>query len=386
MHEAEMEKFILSSTHKRTLVILMLIGVVGLLIGWAVNPERAWTNFLIDSFYFLTLALSGVFFAAIQYVSGSRWSEALRRLPEAIMSYLPIAGVFMLILFFGMQTLYHWTGAGTELHGKATYLNEAFFFARQIGIIALWSGFAWLMRRNSIQQDNTGEFCYYKRNVRLSAIFIIVFAFSFSFASYDWIMSLEPHWFSTIFAAYNFSGMFVNGIVVITLMTIVLKEHGYLKGINENHYHDLGKLIFAFTMFWAYIWFCQLLLIWYSNIPEETVYYVTRLKNDWDWLFFTNFAINFVVPFFVLVPRSSKRSASLLKRICIVLLVGRWLDLYLLITPGVNELGIAIGLIEVAIALGFAGLFVFCVATALSKRPLLPMHSPLLHESLHHHQ
>lgn len=376
---------------KVMLYILMVVGILGLVVGWVWYPERTWANFLLDSYYFLTLSLAGAFFCALQYLTKSRWSEVLRRLPEAIMSYVPVAGIFMLVLFFSVHVLYHWSHPASLLHdeilkAKSSYLNQRFFFVRQGVFVFLWSWLAYVLRQNSLKFDETGNADYYQKNVKTSAIFMIVFALSFSLASFDWILSLEPHWFSTIFGVYNFSGMFVNGLVVITLMAILLKERGLMSEINENHFHDLGKLIFAFTLFWAYIWFSQFMLIWYANIPEETVYFVNRLKNDWDWLFYTNFAINFALPFFVLLPRSSKRNPAMLKRVCILLLVGRWLDLYLMIVPGVSGVTNAIGFVEIFMALGFAAVFIFVVARNLAQRPLVPPASLLLQESLHYHQ
>lgn len=361
---------------KTPLYILMFVGILGLAFGCLWYPERAWANFLLDSYYFLTLSLAGAFFCALQYLTKSRWSEVLRRLPEAIMSYVPVAGIFMLVLFFSVHVLYHWSHHDSLLYdeilqAKSSYLDQGFFFVRQGILILLWSGFAYVLRQNSLKYDETGNVDYYRLNVKMSAIFMIVFALSFSLASFDWIMSLEPHWFSTIFGVYNFSGLFVNGLVVITLMAVLLKERGLMSEINENHFHDLGKLIFAFTLFWAYIWYSQFMLIWYANIPEETVYFVNRLKNDWDWLFYTNFVVNFVLPFFVLLPYSSKRNPAVLKRVCILLLVGRWLDLYLMIVPGVSGVTNSIGFVEISMALGFAAIFVFVVVRTLAQRPLV---------------
>jgi hypothetical protein len=199
-------------------------------------------------------------------------------------------------------------------------------------------------------------------------------------------MSLEPHWYSTIFAIYLFSGDFVALIAATTFAVVVLKEIGYLKRVNENHLHDLGKLLFAFVFFWAYIWFCQFLLIWYSNIPEETEYFYRRLTADWSWLFFFNLAVNFIIPFLILLPRASKRSMAALKRVCILLFVGHWLDLYLLIVPGFMKANVSIGVPEILISLGYAGAFTWVVGRALSCKPLISVTSSYMEESLHYHQ
>ena len=226
----------------------------------------------------------------------------------------------------------------------------------------------------------------HKRSVVVSAIFLIVFALTFSFGSFDWIMSLEPHWYSTIFAIYNFSGTLVNGLVVVTLVAILLYEKGMFAQLRDDHVHDLAKLIFAFVFFWAYIWYSQFVLIWYGNIPEETVYYLHRMKHDWDWLFYANFAINFIIPFFILLPRGVKRNRDMVKRVCVLLLVGRWLDLYLMIVPGVLHDHANIGFLELFVALGFAGVFILLLKRQLSKGPMIPVKSPFLEDSLHYHQ
>lgn len=397
----ENKSFSFSRRLERVCYALIFLGVLGFVLGLLWRPERAWANFLLNGFYVLTLSLSGVLFAAIQYVSHSRWSEVLRRIPEAMMSYLPVGGALLLFLFFGAHSLYHWTHAEVVSHdavlsGKASYLNLSFFFLRVIFFILVWSLFAKIFRRNSLRQDETGDFSFYKKNVKFSVGFIIFYALSFSFFSYDLIMSLEPHWFSTIFAVYNFSGMLVNGFVVITLIALFLREKGYFPQFTNDHLHDLAKYIFAFSVFWTYIWFSQVLLIWYANIPEETIYFYNRFHGGFQGIFYLNVIMNFAVPFFVLMTRNAKRNPKVVKGICLWLLVGRWVDLYQMIWPGVlgtmhhsgqgsHETSM-ITILEFLIPCGFIGVFLFVVFKALEKAPLLPKHSPLLQESLSHHQ
>jgi len=391
MEDNTTKYFRFTKRYQRLFVLLMVLGLLAAAIGGLVNPERTWVSFLLNSVYFITLSVSGLFFLAIQHVAGARWHDVLRRLPEAISSYIPIGGVILLVLFFGMHSIYHWTHHDAVLHdkilaGKAAYLNTGFFFVRMVIIVAVWTFFAKLIRKNSLMQDSTGDYSYYKRNIRNSVFFLFSFAVTFSVASFDWLMSVDPHWYSTIFAIYNFSGMFVNGLAVISIMAVVLKQKKVLTEINENHFHDLGKLLMAFVAFWAYIWYSQFVLIWYGNIPEETVYFVNRLKGDWSWLFYTNVVINFVIPFFILLPRATKRSGPILMRVCILLLVGRWLDLYLMIAPGSLDASAYIGIIEIAMSFGFMGLFLYVVSKSLSEASLLPTKSPILEESLHYHQ
>ena len=379
--------------HKKTILawVFMLAGALALSVGLYFSPERAWLNLLLNAVYYVTLSLSAVFFLALHYVSGAKWSEVLRKIPEAVSVYLPVGGFMILLVTFGAHFLFHWShhdviAQDPILLGKSGYLNIPFYIARLVVIIGLWSFFAWKLRQNSRKQDATLDIFYFKKNIFVSVIFLFFMGYSLTLASTDWIMSLEPHWYSTIFGIYNFSGLFVNGLAVITLIAIYLKQKNLLPEINENHFHDLGKYLFAFTTFWAYIWFCQFVLIWYANIPEETVYYYKRLNNNWDWLFYLNFAMNFVVPFFMLLPRSTKRNTAILARVCILLLVGRWLDLYLLMSPGVLHDNPSIGVLEVVVSLGFAALFIQVVGGYLMKHKLLPCSSVVLEESLHHHQ
>jgi hypothetical protein len=312
---------------------ILFLGVVALVYGFLTDPQRAWANLIVDGFYFVTIPVLSIFLIAIFTLTGARWPEVLRRIPEATMGFLPVAGLLMLVTLFGIKSVYVWSDSEVLAHHhtlsatKAAFLSPGFFSLRMIAILVVWLVFSWLFRKISLAQDQGDEGRYQKRSVVFSAIFVFVFAYTFSLACFDWIMSIQPHWATTMFAVYNFSGAFVNVLAVVTLTCVLLHQTGYLSELNENHFHDLGKLIFAFSFFWAYIWFCQFMLIWYGNIPEETSYYVRRLTHDWSWLFYFNFFIGFIVPFFVLLPRAAKRSPAVLKRVSIALLIGHWLDL-----------------------------------------------------------
>jgi len=305
---------------------------------------------------------------------------------EAMSSFLVPSGVLLLLVFLGGgHTLYEWSHSAPGAHhgalaAKQAYLNVPFFVVRLIGFILLWA----VLSRKVVRSSRGGQ----APSVKWSIIFLIVFAFTYSFASFDWLMSIEPHWYSTVYALYTFSGFFVAGFAVLTIAVVKLDEFGYLPGlINENHYHDLGKFLFGFSTFWAYLWFSQYMLIWYANIPEETGYYLLRTHNDWDWLFYFNLLINWVIPFFVLLPRSMKRSRDVLLRVGILLLIGRWLDLYLLVAPNVyHGAGITtptISWIEVGVAVGTGGLFVLVCAAALAKHRLVAKDDPFFEEGVH---
>lgn len=384
---SQQKVFTFPKPHQHFCLVVMALGVVGLGLGFAgilTTAQRAWANFLLNAVYVITVSVFGLFFVALHHLTGARWSELLRKIPEAMSRFLPVGAVLMLLSLFGLPHLYEWSHNGID-GAKRWYLNAPFFAARMALIVGLWCLFSLRFQRYSALEDSGKPPTGISR-IRMSAAFVVLFALSFAVASFDWIMSLEPHWFSTVFAVYHFSGVFVAGIATISVISITLKNIKVLKHLNENHIHDLGKYLFAFSMFWAYIWYCQYMLIWYGNIPEETVYYANRLKDDWNWLFYFNFFLNFVVPFFVLLPRACKRSAAMVLRISIVLLVGHWLDLYLMIMPPVAGAKSNIGILEVATAAAFAAAFVFFVGRALATSPVQPPPSPLLSESLQHHQ
>lgn len=373
----------------------MVVGLCSIIFGFISDAERTWANLLVNNFFFLAIALAGTFFLAIQYVSQAGWPVAIKRIPEAMSTYLPYAAVLTIIIFvFGHHSIYHWThhdliDPNSEhfdpiIAGKHKYLNIPFYMVRMIFCLGVWVLFSFLLRKNSLLADNApiGDNSYFKKNFRLSAIFLVLFAITSSVSAWDWLMSIDVHWFSTLFGWYVFSGLFISGIVVITLLVLYLKQNGYLEEINENHLHDLGKYIFGFSIFWAYLWFSQFMLIWYSNIPEEAIYFVERIQNH-KTLFLGMLFVNFVVPTLILMTRGSKRQAEILLIIGGILLVGHWIDVYLMVIPGV--LGVSkIGIIEIGTPIGFVGLFVFIVLSNLAKVALVPKNHPLLEESLHH--
>lgn len=384
-------QFVFQSQYMLWTSLLIVVGLLAVALGFFFDPTRIWGNLLINNFYYVSLALAGGFFLSVLYVTNAGWATNLKRIPEAMMSFLPVAFVLMLLLFFGMHSLYHWTHAEAVLHDpllqhKAPYLNIPFFFIRMVAYFAIWIFFAYLFKKYSRKQDSNPDLKFHRYSIRNSAIFILVFAFTYSLASYDWLMSLEPHWYSTIFAVYTFASLFLHGLAAITLIVVILKDKGIFgKLLTEEHLHDLGKMIFAFSTFWAYIWVSQYLLIWYANIPEETVYYKIRTDPNWIWLFILNLTLNWVIPFLILMPRAAKRSSMVLRRVCITLLIGYWLDIFLLVAPNVMK-NRSIGIFELLIALGYAGLFVFVISKALEKAPLIPRNDPYLQESIHLHQ
>jgi hypothetical protein len=312
-----------------------------------------------------------------------------------MMSFLPLSLLLMLLGYFGLHTIYEWTHMAMVLKDpvlikKVAYLNTPFFLVRLFIYFGIWI-FLSKMISHLIGSWNASKYPeQVSRITKYSAISLIVFSLTFAFASYDWIMSIEPHWFSTIYSVYTFSGLFVGGIAFITLALIVLRLQGYLLDyVTNDHLHDLGKWMFGMSTFWAYIWFCQYMLIWYSNIPEETQYYILRSQGNWTWLFWSNFVICFGVPFVFLLPRESKRNPLILASVAVVILVGRWVDLYTLVAPKIyehNAVEVIIGPYEIISAISYSALFVFVFLYYLSKKSLVVEADPYLEEGRHLHQ
>ena len=348
------------------------------------------------------LALVGVVFVAIHYVTQAGWSTLLKRIPEAMGYWIPFAGIIMLTLFLvGHHDLFHWTHASLYepmlpdgrpnpeydpiIDGKKGFLNMPFYLVRMVAFFSIWFLLFLSIRRSSLREDIEGGTRYWHRSVRLSAIFIIFFALSSSVAAWDWVMSIDTHWFSTMFGWYVFSSWWVAGLALITYLIIRLKDLGYLQSVNENHFHDLGKYVFGFSIFWTYIWFSQFMLIYYSNIPEETIYFVERLEGDYRWVFFINLFLNFLFPFLMLMTRDAKRHMQLLRLVCPVVILGHWLDFVLMVSPGVLKNTSANLLLEIGGLLLFFSLFLIITLKALARAPLIARQDPMLEESIHHH-
>jgi len=370
--------------------VLVGIGAATLVAGLFFASQRTWLNLLLVSYYLLGLALAGMAWIAIQYVSGAHWSTALRRVPEAMTGVLPFGALGILAVLILHPSLYPWT-SGLQVKGdapgfKLMWLSLPFFRARAVVYLLGWLAFAWAMLRISHGQDSDGAISRTRQNTRLAALFLVFFGVTFWLASFDWIMSLEPEWYSTIFGFYNFAGAFLSGLAVLTLLLAWLQGNTPLKNvIRDQHLHDVGKLLFAFSTFWAYLWFSQYMLIWYANLPEETIYYVRRLHGFWQPLFVLNLALNWVVPFFALLPRMNKQRTGILVRVSIVLLAGRWLDLYLMIMPPFSGGKPQIGIWEIGMVAGLVGAFGLGFLAALGRAPLVPVRDPYLPESLHYH-
>lgn len=358
---------------------------------------RLKANLWINNLFFTGLAIIGVFFICIQYVAQAGWSVGVKRIPMAMASWLPIAGILMLVVWwFSSHDLFHWTHESLYdtsspdfdpiINDKKSYLNTGFYLGRMVAFFLVWYLLFIQIRKNMLAEDLEGGVNRWKKLVGLSAVFIVFFGYSSSIAAWDWVMSIDPHWFSTMFGWYVFASWWVSGLALITFIAILLKDKGYLSVVNANHLHDLGKFVWGFSIFWTYIWFSQFLLIYYANIPEETIYFVERLKSDhYSKVFFFNLIINFVLPFLLLMTRDSKRHARILKVVCPLILFGHWMDFYLMITPGSLKENGGFGFMEIGTMMVYASAFIYVVLHSLAKHPLVAKNHPMYNETVHHH-
>lgn len=396
------EQYKFAGTAKIISLVAIVVGIVAVALGMLssdpIMVERTYANLLLMGYYFTCVCAAGAFFIALQLVTQSGWSAGILRIPQAMASILPIASIILLIIVgLGLYThnlYHHWHADGLTdpnspnydklIAGKASYLNMPWFLGRQVIFMGLYSAFAVILAKLSYKEDLIGGLNSYKLSFKLSAIFLVIFGFTTPIWSFDTIMSLEAHWFSTMFGWYNFAAMWVSGLCVITLILIVLKKAGYMTWVNENHLHDLGNLIFGFSIFWTYVWFAQFMLIYYANIPEETVYFYKRWEPEYKPWFWLNIIINFVAPLLLLVDRNVKRKQNMMMFVAILLLLGHWLDYYIMIMPGTVDTHRGFGFIEVGTAIGFVGIFILLVMNKLSKHALAPKNHPFFDESLHH--
>jgi hypothetical protein len=369
----------------------LVLGAVGLLASLALGMrerEQLYFSWLVAFSFFLSVALGGLFFVLLHYVTGARWSVVVRRLAETAMATLPAFVLLFVPVALGMHELYHWAHADAVAHDpllakKAAYLNPGFFLARAAFCLGSWSLLAvWLYRR-SIEQDRTGDPRIARRLRQLSAPALILFAVTLTVGAVDWIMSLEPHWYSTIFGVYFFAGSLVGIFAFLSLVAASLGRAGLLvEAISTEHFHDLGKLLSAFTIFWAYIGFSQYFLIWYANIPEETVWYQARLVGSWRVMTIALAVGHFGVPFFFLMSRNVKRRRPLLVAGAVWMLLMHLLDIHWLVMPTHRPDGFRLHALDVTTVLAVGGLVLALFGQRLRRHALLPLRDRHLADSL----
>ena len=379
-------------TLKSTSVIFIFLGVLSFLfVFFPSYQDRVWHSYLLSYVFFLLLSLSGLFFISVHHSANAYWSATTRRLAEALTSYLFWALVLVLPLLLGAFTLYDWLSAEKVaedpllLH-KKNYLNFPFFLIRTALFLGGWWFFAKKFLSFSLKQDVDGLDKWNQKSVKYSILFLLFFALSLSLFSVDFLMSLDAHWFSTIFGVYVFAGLFQSafaGVIILGFFLVCMDEK-YKKWITEDHLHDLGKFLFAATVFWAYIAFSQYMLIWYANLPEETTFFIYRSKGAWSFVSISLIVFKFILPFFILLPRWTKRKRGLLTGVAGFILFMQFVDLYWLIYPAYDLKTPRFGFLELGIFLGFAGVFIRALWNFFEKHPPVPLKDPKLEKSLKH--
>jgi len=381
------EPFVFSGKFSKTILIVALAGVVMLFTGLIfsdIDNHRIWANVLLNGFLILGIALGGAFFVAVHTISESGWHTAVQRIAEAMGSKIWLGALMLSPIILGVHSLYHWSHTESLDHIlqlKQGYLNLPFFIIRMVIYFVGWIFLFYKIRQISLISDDNPNLLLFSRLRTFSGLFIVFFAITSSTSAWDWIMSIDAHWFSTLFGWYTFIGLFVNSLAVLIIILIVLQKNGYMQHVNNEHLHDLGKYLFAFSIFWAYLWISQYLLIWYSNIPEETAYYVHRIKG-FEFLFYLNVIVCFVAPFFALMSRGNKRKTSWLLIASIIVFVGHWIDLFVAIMPGtVGAEKAQIGLFEIGLTVLYISVFVWFVFKSFAKANVVPQNHPYYKES-----
>ena len=424
-----MDQFIFKSKYKNILFAFMAVGIICMAWTWFTDDAlhtRFWSNFLHNSMYFTGIAFAALLLWTMGILTYGMWYVAFKRLWEAYSMFLIVGLILMLVIVGGVwghyHHLYHWADLedvanDAILKGKSGFLNPTWYTLGTIIVLGAWAYFAFKLRELSKAQDNNGginDLTEYTKMKRLSAIFLPIGGFSSAAMIWQWIMSLDAHWYSTLFAWYATASWVVACFAFTALMIIFLKGQKFMDFVTVEHLHDVGKFVFAITIFWAYLWFSQFMLIWYGNNGEETVYF-NRQMQQYPVLFWGNLIINFVLPFLVLLRNDTKRKIGSMVFICLLVLFGHWWDFFLMIKPGTLHTahealakmgdhgaheaaghaaehashfveGFTIpGLLEIGTMLGFFGLFVYFIFGQLAKVSLRPTNDPLLPESLHHH-
>jgi hypothetical protein len=390
---------------------LIGVGILSVLVGFFVygtgdvhHKTRFWATMLHNSTYFLMICNASMFFICATTLAFGGWQMAFRRIPEAISAVVPVIGiiafiVLMAIVFGGhhMTHIYHWTdreavAADPILKGKSGFLSPTYFTIWTVLTILFWSVLGYKMRKLSRQIDNNPlsieeQKKYIWTNTVWAAVFIVWFALTvMSVTPWLWLMSIDAHWYSTMYSWYTFASTFVAGMALIALFFVYLKNQGYLEYANDEHLHDVGKFMFAFSVFWTYLWFSQYMLIWYANIPEETIYFKSRVKDGaYSGIFWLVLILNFLAPLLILMRRGSKRNYTTVTLMAIIIIFGHWLDFYQMIFGSVMKEHVELNLFDFGVAAGFVGVIMLVTGNVLAKFPLLAKNHPFVKESIIHH-
>lgn len=414
-------QFELPGAYKKWTMGLLIAGAIALIWGIFkydpfthaghgeanVNSTRFWAVLLQNSVFWLLVVNASMFFICVTTMAHGGWQVAMRRVPEAISSVVPLLGIITLVIlaaivFGGRTDIYHWLDKDAVAHdkilkGKSGFLNPTFFMVWSVIAIGLWWLLGQKMRSMSLQSDNDGPMDYETgkkwiwKNTVWASLYCVVFGLTVaSTIPWLWLMSIDAHWYSTMYSWYTFASTFVSGMSLIAIILIYLKNHGQLEYVTDEHLHDVGKFMFAFSVFWTYLWFSQYMLIWYSNQPEETRYFVARIgtaakSGPYKGIFFLNLILNFLCPLLILMRKVSKRNWTLVTFMGILIIFGHWIDLYQMVMPGTLHEHGELMPFEFGIAALFIGIIMWGVGRYISKNSLLARNHPYLKESMIHH-
>lgn len=403
------EFFDIPARYRTWSMALMGVGILSVIIGFILygggehHGMRFWASLLQNSVFFLLVTNAAMFFICATTLAFGGWQLVFRRVTEAISVAVIPLGIIAFIVLVALVALdphvYHWLHPHGDkiLEGKVAFLNTGFYIVWTALSIGLWIVLGYKMRKLSRELDNNpitdpeAGRRYIFKNTVWASIFIVWFALTvMSTVPWLWLMSIDAHWFSTMYSWYNFASTFVSGMALITLFVVYLKNQGYLEYTNEEHIHDLGKFMFAFSIFWTYLWFSQYMLIWYANIPEETVYFKERIATNnhtgtYSGIFWFMFVINFLAPLLILMRRGSKRNYTTVTFMSILIIFGHWLDFYQEIFASLFPKEVTLNLFDFGVAAGFVGVIMFTVGKALAKFPLVAKNHPFIKESIIHH-
>ncbi len=369
----------------------LILGLLGLIAGGAgywVDSEQFFFSYLTAFFYWFTFAIGGLFFVLLHHLVAATWSVVIRRLAESVMATVPFMALLFIPILFGVHDLYHWSHAEAVaddvlLQGKAPYLNFGFFALRAALYFGIWTLLSYLLRKISFKQDKGEVQDFPHKTAFISAPGMIAFALTLTFASFDWLMTLDPHWYSTIFGVYIFSGCVVS---IFAFMILTFRFLGKNKILTETitieHYHDMGKMLFAFMVFWAYMAFSQYFIIWYGNVPEETIWFIHRWEGSWKTISLLLVFGNFGIPFFILITRVAKRAGLMMVIMPIWLLIMHWIDIFWIVTPTLHKHGYHISWMDPALTIGIGGIFFYLVWSRFIARPIIPVGDPKLKASI----
>ncbi len=373
--------------------LLLAVGIAGLAasaVGFNADSKQFYHSYLTAYVFWTSVGLGALFFTMVHHLVDATWSVVVRRLSECLMVTLPVMFIFLLpIVGHGIHDLYHWSHADAVAHDvllqhKAPWLNTGMFIGRSVIYFVCWTVIGAVLYKTSLRQDQKHEEGLLGRMRMVSGPGMVIFALTLTFSAFDWMMSLDPHWYSTIFGVYFFAGSLLSALAFMTLWIVFLQSNQILTDeITVEHFHDLGKLIFAFTVFWTYIAFSQYFLIWYGNIPEETVWYLHRWEGNWKTISLLLVFAHFVIPFAVLLSRVPKRSVRMMTIMSIWMLAVHWIDLYWLISPNLHKHHFHFSWMDAATFVGIGGIFIFCFLKRFAAQPIIPVNDPKLRESIH---